>query len=67
MGKFEYMLLKGRNQSEKSTHCMITIIFLKGKNMEMVKRISVCLELRKREMNGQSADDFNCFLELKYS
>ena len=26
-GKFEYMLLKGRNQSEKSTHCMITIIF----------------------------------------
>lgn len=28
-GKFEYILLKGRNQSEKSTHCMITIIFLK--------------------------------------
>ena len=42
--KIKYILLSGRNQSEKASHCLISTIWHsgKGKTMETVKEISSC-------------------------
>ena len=59
------MLLSERSQFVKATYCMITTIwhFGKGKTVETVKKkkkkVSGCQELKGREINGWSTEDFS--------